>query len=99
MEHSPPKSLYCSTLRQAQGGEHSRTAAPLLQSKRTLCVCFRSPANGGAMERLFDVITFDCYGTLIDWEEGIGTAVAAAAALAGGMLDHTAVLQAYGEGE
>ncbi|MGH7381510.1 MAG: HAD-IA family hydrolase [Candidatus Methylomirabilales bacterium] len=51
------------------------------------------------MERPFDVITFDCYGTLIDWEEGIGTAFAAAAALAGVMLDHTAVLQAYGEVE
>jgi len=51
------------------------------------------------MERLFDVITFDCYGTLIDWEEGIGTAFAAAAALAGVMLDHAAVLQAYGEVE
>jgi len=45
------------------------------------------------MERPFDVITFDCYGTLIDWEEGIGTACAAAAALAGVMLDHAAVLR------
>ena len=25
------------------------------------------------MARLYDVITFDCYGTLIDWEGGIST--------------------------
>jgi 2-haloalkanoic acid dehalogenase type II len=49
--------------------------------------------------RPYDVITFDCYGTLIDWEEGIGRAFAAAAALAGVTLDHTAVLQAYAEVE
>ena len=28
--------------------------------------------------REFDVITFDCYGTLIDWESGIRSAFAAA---------------------
>lgn len=27
-----------------------------------------------AMERRFDIITFDCYGTLIDWENGIAAA-------------------------
>lgn len=27
-----------------------------------------------AMDRLYDVITFDCYGTLIDWESGIAAA-------------------------
>lgn len=26
------------------------------------------------MERLFDIVTFDCYGTLIDWETGIASA-------------------------
>jgi 2-haloalkanoic acid dehalogenase type II len=30
--------------------------------------------------RLFDVVTFDCYGTLIDWEGGIRDAFAALAA-------------------
>ena len=30
------------------------------------------------MARLYDVITFDCYGTLIDWEGGISTAFASA---------------------
>ena len=34
----------------------------------------RSPA-----ERPYDVITFDCYGTLIDWEHGIRTALSALA--------------------
>ena len=28
------------------------------------------------MARLYDVITFDCYGTLIDWEGGISSAFA-----------------------
>jgi 2-haloacid dehalogenase/putative hydrolase of the HAD superfamily len=49
------------------------------------------------MGRSYDVVTFDCYGTLIDWEEGITTAFAGAAATAGVMVDHTAVLQAYAE--
>ncbi len=31
------------------------------------------------MSRLYDVVTFDCYGTLIDWEAGIAAAFAAAA--------------------
>jgi len=51
------------------------------------------------MERPYDVITFDCYGTLIDWEGGIGAAFAAAAALDGVTLDRTTLLQAYAEVE
>jgi len=35
------------------------------------------------MARLFDVVTFDCYGTLVDWERGIGEACRAAAAADG----------------
>lgn len=31
------------------------------------------------MSPLYDVVTFDCYGTLIDWEAGIASAFAAAA--------------------
>ena len=45
--------------------------------------------------RRYDVVTFDCYGTLIDWERGIGDAVAAAAAADGVRLDRAAVLAAY----
>ena len=51
------------------------------------------------MERSYDIITFDCYGTLIDWEGGIGAAFAAAAAPDGVTLDRTALLQAYAEVE
>ena len=29
-------------------------------------------------ERPFDIITFDCYGTLIDWETGISEAILSA---------------------
>jgi 2-haloalkanoic acid dehalogenase type II len=49
------------------------------------------------MARLYDVITFDCYGTLIDWESGISTAFAHAAAADARQLDRAQVLQAYAE--
>jgi 2-haloalkanoic acid dehalogenase type II len=49
------------------------------------------------MARLYDVITFDCYGTLIDWEGGISAAFAAAAAAEARQLDQTQVLRAYAE--
>jgi 2-haloalkanoic acid dehalogenase type II len=49
------------------------------------------------MARLYDVITFDCYGTLIDWENGISTAFADAAATDGRQLDRAQVLKAYSE--
>ena len=44
--------------------------------------------------RPFDVITFDCYGTLIDWETGITEAFRDAAAADGVRLDPAAVLPA-----
>jgi 2-haloacid dehalogenase/putative hydrolase of the HAD superfamily len=47
------------------------------------------------MPRLYDVVTFDCYGTLIDWETGISGALLAAAAADGVRLDRAAVLEAY----
>jgi 2-haloalkanoic acid dehalogenase type II len=49
--------------------------------------------------RLYDAITFDCYGTLIDWEGGIAEAFAEAAAADGVHLDAGAVLRAYAEVE
>ena len=49
------------------------------------------------MARLYDVITFDCYGTLIDWESGISNAFANAAAADGRKLDRAQVLKAYAE--
>jgi 2-haloalkanoic acid dehalogenase type II len=47
--------------------------------------------------KTWDVITFDCYGTLIDWDRGIGKAFAEAAARAGVRLDSGEVLAAYAE--
>lgn len=47
------------------------------------------------MQRAFDFVTFDCYGTLIDWERGISEAFRAAAAEHGVSLDRDAVLRAY----
>ena len=49
--------------------------------------------------RPYDVITFDCYGTLIDWEHGIADAFAEAAAEDGVHLDAGAVLRAYAQVE
>jgi 2-haloalkanoic acid dehalogenase type II len=46
------------------------------------------------MGRRFDVVTFDCYGTLIDWESGIAAAFDAAA---GASLSPASVLAAHAE--
>jgi len=47
--------------------------------------------------RRFDVLTFDCYGTLVDWERGIAEAFATAAGADGVTLDRAAILRAYHE--
>jgi len=49
------------------------------------------------MDRQFDVITFDCYGTLIDWESGIAGAFLSAAREDGIELRRDDVLRAYAE--
>jgi 2-haloalkanoic acid dehalogenase type II len=45
--------------------------------------------------RPFDIITFDCYGTLIDWEGGIAGAFTRAVVGTGSRLDPPTVLAAY----
>ena len=45
--------------------------------------------------RTYDVITFDCYGTLIDWETGITRAFADAAARDGVRVDPATFLDTY----
>jgi len=47
----------------------------------------------------YDVITFDCYGTLIDWESGIANAFLTTAAADGVTLTREGVLRAYAETE
>ena len=47
----------------------------------------------------YDILTFDCYGTLIDWETGISDAVAAAARAAGTDLEREAILRVHAEVE
>ena len=47
------------------------------------------------MERQFDIVTFDCYGTLIDWESGIADACLRAARENGIDLRRDEVLRAY----
>jgi 2-haloalkanoic acid dehalogenase type II len=49
--------------------------------------------------RRFDVVTFDCYGTLIDWEAGIGDWLEAAASRAGVALDRRRALDLYAQTE
>lgn len=48
-----------------------------------------------AMPRRFDVVTFDCYGTLIDWESGIADAFLSAAP----QLRREEVLREYARAE
>ena len=55
--------------------------------------------TGPTAQRPFDVVTFDCYGTLIDWEAGISAAFTAAATTDGIALDPATVLAAYAEEE
>ena len=45
----------------------------------------------------YDVVTFDCYGTLIDWESGIGEAFGRAASDEGLAIDRAQILAAYAE--
>jgi 2-haloacid dehalogenase/putative hydrolase of the HAD superfamily len=49
--------------------------------------------------RPYDVVTFDCYGTLIDWETGISAAFARAAGAEGRAFSENEVLAAYAEEE
>lgn len=45
----------------------------------------------------WDTVSFDCYGTLVDWETGIGEAFCSAAARDGVQLERAEVLAAYHE--
>ena len=45
----------------------------------------------------FDVLTFDCYGTLIDWETGIFSALKPILANHGKSVSDTDLLELYGE--
>jgi 2-haloacid dehalogenase/putative hydrolase of the HAD superfamily len=47
------------------------------------------------MNRNHDIVTFDCYGTLIDWETGIADAFLSAARIDGIELRRNEVLHAY----
>jgi len=47
----------------------------------------------------WDVLTFDCYGTLVDWEGGIAAALSGRARRDGVELDVPEVLRAYAEVE
>lgn len=48
---------------------------------------------------MYDVITFDCYGTLVDWEDGISSAIGEAARSAGVDVRRDEVVRAYLEAE
>jgi 2-haloacid dehalogenase len=44
-----------------------------------------------------DVLTFDCYGTLVDWESGILAALQPVLAAHGAVVDDETLLELYGE--
>jgi len=50
-----------------------------------------------APPRKYDIVTFDCYGTLIDWELGISQAFIEAAAQEGVQVDRRRVLEAHAD--
>jgi 2-haloacid dehalogenase len=54
---------------------------------------------GGLDVGRFDALTFDCYGTLIDWEQGIVAAASELLAGVAGPLDPERVLEQYGRFE
>lgn len=47
----------------------------------------------------FDALSFDCYGTLIDWEAGLTTALAKVAALADVPVAPESLLETYADAE
>ena len=47
------------------------------------------------MHRPYDIVTFDCYGTLIDWESGLGRWFSEAAAADGVTLAPSVVVASY----
>ena len=49
------------------------------------------------MDEPYEVITFDCYGTLIDWERGVRDGFAAAAAASGHPVDTAAAARLFAE--
>lgn len=49
------------------------------------------------MRRPYDIVTFDCYGTLIDWESGLGRWFGEAAAADGLKVAPAVALAAYAE--
>ena len=65
----------------------------------------RAPAGPGhcdiphGMPANYDIVTFDCYGTLIDWESGISEAFIAAAWSDGFTFSREDVLRAYAGAE
>jgi 2-haloalkanoic acid dehalogenase type II len=51
------------------------------------------------VERPYEIVTFDCYGTLVDWEGGISRAVRDAAARDGIELERGRIIAAHAEVE
>ena len=49
--------------------------------------------------RRFEILTFDCYGTLIDWEEGILRSLRRILAAHGKNMDDVTILKLYGDFE
>lgn len=59
------------------------------------CTLRLAPNNEKSRHPPTGFVTFDCYGTLVDWERGIGDAFVSAAAADGVELRHAAAVSAY----
>src|SRR5262245_43362245 len=78
--------------RSSARGTPSPPSPMIARTPRAVRACY---AHG----RPYDIITFDCYGTLIDWEAGIADAFRDAAAADGVRLDPAAAQRALREKE
>src|SRR5205085_3375133 len=88
------KSLGCAKVTGC-GFEHAVCEDSLPILPYLLLVTWLTRDNQRAMARTFDIITFDCYGTLIDWENGIADAFHRAAECDGVHIARDEVLRAY----
>jgi 2-haloacid dehalogenase len=74
----------------------AKRAVPRRGSRPTVVILAAVPANGDFDFSGIDVMTFDCYGTLVDWEAGI---LAALRPIVGETASDHDLLESYGRSE
>ena len=87
--------------RWTEGFRSNGPSRPVIEPPRSAKVRKANSAPPGQEARIslttlpYDIITFDCYGTLIDWDGGITAAFQEAARVDGINLDSDAIMAAY----